>query len=572
MRISFGRVLSRSTLLVLVAMLGFSSSSGQTSDWVKGRSAFDGPQWKVVKGSRDAWRLGPRQLSCRLIADEPSWLLSGAETSGSWALEATVNSTFDHRDEGVLINTASDLSRGYLVSLGPMGKLSLLRIKDGAISSVAIEFPLPPSIKPRNLKVTRVGASYDFWVDGNFIGNIANPLQVRVDPPRWTDDAEPDAGQYGFAFQKAGRHTIQSITVRPLNLEEKYARNPVIKPLSSGWESDGLFTGGVLKENGNYYLYYTGQFPSRPAKDQPPEGITRGGVAQSRNLIDWTRGPNNPIIEEGAIGSWDRAIQIGGVVKTPEGKYALFYDGYNGKRWSGIGLAFSDSPLGPFKKYEGNPVITNGGPGEFDQEHIHLHTVTQLDDGRYAVLYTGFRLGKSKERAGDQGGIAFSRDLLKWEKYVNNPVLKLPPYGTFYDAHARPKGFLKNEGWYYLFFEGAHHDKLWFDQASMARSKDLLNWELFPYPIPALGTGTDYDSIVTEWPVPTVSPTGDVILFYMCLPLRGYGAPDGSAGHGSQAPHNPNRISICMTRLPRTTLAQWDQLATPLTRIPKSPR
>ena len=134
------------------------------------------------------------------------------------------------------------------------------------------------------------------------------------------------------------------------------------------------------------------------------------------------------------------------------------------------------------------------------------------------------------------------------------------------------RGILKHEGWYYLFFEGAHYDKLWFDQASMARSRDLLNWELFPYPLPALGTDDDYDSLVTEWPVPAVSPSGDIVLFYMCLPLKGYGGPDGKGGHGVQAPHNPNRISICMTKLPRTTLAKWDQLATPLTRATKGAR
>jgi predicted GH43/DUF377 family glycosyl hydrolase len=471
-----------------------------------------------------------------------------------------------------LINVASDLRRGYLVSLGPSGKLTLLRIKDGEIASVAMEFALPPTNRPRALKITRVGASYDFWVDGNLIGNIANPMQERVSPPKWTDDTEPDAGQYGFAFQKAGVHTIRRVTVRPLNLEEKYARNPVLKPLASGWESDGLFTGGILKENGTYYLYYTGHFPAPPAKDQPPEGITRGGVAHSKDLVEWTRGPNNPILPEGKVGSWDRAIQIGGVVRTPEGKYALFYNGFNGKRWGGIGLAFSDSPLGPFKKHDSNPVIKNGGPGAFDQEHVHLHTITRLDDGRYVILYTGFQLGKPKERAGDQGGIAFSRDLVNWEKYDKNPVLKLPPHGTFYDAHARPKGILKHQGWYYLFFEGAHYDKLWFDQASIARSRDLLDWEFFPYPLPALGTDDDYDSIVTEWPVPTISPSGDIILFYMCLPLKGYGARDGKGGHGVQAPHNPNKISICMTRLPKTTLAQWDQLATPLTRSAKGAR
>jgi hypothetical protein len=87
----------------------------------------------------------------------------------------------------------------------------------------------------------------------------------------------------------------------------------------------------------------------------------------------------------------------------------------------------------------------------------------------------------------------------------------------------------------------------------------LIHWEKFPYPLPSLGTGQDYDSIVTEWPVPAISPEGDMVLFYMCLPLGGY----------SQMPNDPNKLSICMTHLPNSTLDHWDDYATPLTSVRK---
>jgi sucrose-6-phosphate hydrolase SacC (GH32 family) len=274
----------------------------------------------------------------------------------------------------------------------------------------------------------------------------------------------------------------------------------------------------------------------------------------SRDIENWERGPHNPVLLEGSPGAWDRALQVGCVVRAPDKRYALLYDGYDGKRWRGVGVAFSDSPLGPFEKYAGNPVLVNGGPEDFDYNHIHLHTCLRMDDGRYALLYTGFRAAPPTERSGDQGGLAFSKDLLTWKKYEGNPVFSFAPPGTFYDAHLRPKGILGRSGWYYLFFEGAHFDDLWFDQASLARSKDLIHWEKFPYPLPSLGTGQSYDSIVTEWPVPTVGPEGEIVLFYMCLPLAGYGkTPD------------PNKLSICMTKLPSATLEHWDEFRTPLT-------
>jgi predicted GH43/DUF377 family glycosyl hydrolase len=548
----------KALLLVVMLIIGSTPSSAATL-WEQHPSSFPPPQWKVVKGGSALWEMNPRDLTGHLTQNAPAWVLSGVDISGDWILEATFVPPFVHRDEGLLINMSPDLSRGYLVSIGPLGKLTLLRIKNGEIDSVAIQFPIFPALGPRTLRVTRVGANYDFWLDGIFVGDIANPLQERVDPPRWTDAVEPDSGQYGVAFQSAGTRVVRNISLTPLHLAEKYLGNPVLRPLGKGsWEENGIFTGGILREQDTYYLYYSGTYPAPPAKDQPPEGITRAGVALSKDLVTWTRGLHNPILEEGPVGSWDRALQVGCVVPAPTQGYALFYDGYDGKRWGGVGVAFSDSPLGPFKKYEGNPVLRNGGPSEFDHHHIHLHTCLRLDDGRYALLYTGFRASDDpqKERSGDQGGLALSRDLLNWKKYEKNPVLTFAPLGTFYDAHLRPKGIIKLDEWYYLFFEGAHFDKLWFDQASLARSKDLINWEKFPYPLPSLGTGDSYDSIVTEWPVPTIGPGGDVIVFYMCLPLGGY----------SQGANNPNKLSICMAKLPASVLENWDEFMMPLTR------
>jgi len=557
-------LVSRFILFLALSFLPCQSTGQTTLDhWRHSAVSFEPPHWRAAKGNLDWWTIEGKKLSIALPSNTPAWLLSGTRTSGSWAIEATFEPPFVYRDEGLLLNTAPDLSRGLLVSIGPFAKLTLLRIRNGEVDSVAMEFPLAPALGSRVLRVTRVGASYDFWVDGIFVGNIANPLQERVTPPRWTDETEPEAGEYGFLFQRPRARVVRDLSVLPLSLEQKYVHNPVLRPLNDvAWEENGIFTGSVLKDGELYYLYYSGTHPAPPAKDQPPEGITRAGVATSKDLRTWDRGPNNPILQEGAPGSWDRALQVGCVVRAPDKRYALLYDGFNGKRWGGVGVAYAKSPLGPFEKYSGNPVLTNGKAGDFDGEHVHLHTCLQLDDGRYALLYTGFGMAQepSKQRAGDQGGLAFSNDLVHWTKFEGNPVLAFAPVGTFYDEHLRPKGILKRGEWYYLFFEGAHYDKLWFDPAGDARSKHLKQWEKFPHPLPSLGTGQDYDSIVTEWPVPTISPSGDIVLFYMCLPLGGY----------SLMPKDPNKLSICMTKLPNMTLDHWDNYATPLTSLRKA--
>lgn len=549
-------VLRPAFLFLFALTFNLADSQQLNLEWRVNATHFDAPQWRAAKGELGWWRIHANEISCQLPTNTPAWLLSGTPIYGNWAVEATFEPPFVYRDEGLLLNVAPDLSRGLLVSIGPFAKLTLVRIKDGAIDSVAMEFPITPKLGPRTVRVTRVGASYDFWLDGAFVGTIANPMQERSTPPHWTNVSEANAGEFGFLFQKLPTRVVGGISVEALSLEEKYVHNPVMQPQSE-WERNGIFTGAILREGDSYYLYYSGTHPAPPAKDQPPEGITRAGVAVSHDLRNWERGQYNPILREGARGNWDRAIQVGCVVRAPDNRYALFYDGFDGKRWGGVGVAFADSPLGPFKKYSQNPVLTNGGTDDFDRDHIHLHTCLQLANGSYALLYTGFRTADdpAKERAGDQGGLAFSKDLLHWNKYEGNPVLTFAPMGTFYDAHLRPKGITKIRDWYYLFFEGAHYDKLWFDQASIARSRDLIHWEKFPYPLPSLGTDNDYDTIVTEWPVPTTSPEGDLILFYMCLPLKGYGGSD-----------DPNKLSICMTKVPAETLEQWDKYANPLTR------
>jgi len=46
----------------------------------------------------------------------------------------------------------------------------------------------------------------------------------------------------------------------------------------------------------------------------------------------------------------------------------------------------------------------------------------------------------------------------------------------------------------------------------------------------------------------------------MCLPLGGY----------AMMSNNPNKLSICMTKLLNATLDQWDKYATPLTDATKA--
>jgi len=91
-----------------------------------------------------------------------------------------------------------------------------------------------------------------------------------------------------------------------------------------------------------------------------------------------------------------------------------------------------------------------------------------------------------------------------------------------------------------MFYEGAHFDgKAWFDEVGMARSRDLIHWERFPYnPIIPLDTAAGRDTIVTEWPCAIVKDDRLYVLYW---------------GGG------PGNVAISLAEIPNDALDAWDR-------------
>jgi len=514
-------------------------------------------KWDVVKGSPKSCKAGARKIQCASKTGEDHWVLSRDVLQGNWALEARFE-VGEPASSGILFEVQDDLKYGYLLTLDP--DLTLWRIKDGQIDSKSRELmnlhakvlamahhedqaadeksKLAAAIENhkgfQTLRIVKTGGTYAFWENGLLVTTISNP---RQDSTEWKSEHEPEAGRYGFAMTGQGVSKVMPLAVHPLQLAVKDANNPILKPGPSGsWDDAIIFTGSVMKEGDTYYLYFTG----RDTHSKKDGGAV--GVATSKDLEYWTENPHNPILPDDSVkGIWDYTLQAGSVVRAPDGRYALFYDGSDGDNWRGIGVAFSDSPLGPFHRYEGNPVLTRGNSGEFDSHAMHLHTARRQEDGTYLLFYTGYPSDASKGRKGDRGGLATSRDLIHWEKYAGNPVFDLGPLGAWDDTHVRPKTLVKRGDWYYMFYEGTNNDGVfWWDQVGMARSPDLIHWQRFPFnPIIPLGTSGAYDSAVTEWPAAFIERT-DFNVFYMCGPMI------------------QMRLMICKSKLPESVLQSWD--------------
>ncbi len=125
-----------------------------------------------------------------------------------------------------------------------------------------------------------------------------------------------------------------------------------------GWRS--VSTPDVLVWKGKYYLYYQAfaQISGLRGDDCP--------VAMS-----WADSPDGPwtavegvVIPNGEEGTWDQySIHDPQPIVMPNGKIYLYYKSdYNGRPElvRSTGLAIADNPMGPFKKYELNPVMNSG--------------------------------------------------------------------------------------------------------------------------------------------------------------------------------------------------------------------
>ena len=402
-----------------------------------------------------------------------------------------------------------------------------------------------PSRNTRQVKVTKYGGSYTFYVDGGVVATVTNPrVRTMDDLGGLLKNPEPDSGSYGFAFEGKGSHSVSNIRFRNVQLAEKYKGNPVLPSRGprGAWDDQMIHNACVRRFGDAFYIYYTGR-TQRAGKHAHSEG-GRLGVAVSRDGYHFTRFEKNPVFDRVDPETGERAgnVQGGAVTRLPDGRFAITYTVHDGKRWHRLESAVGVTPVGPFKARSDHPLLETGGRDEFDGEHVHLHDVQALQNGTYALLYTGFSIGRSQRRMGDKGGLATSRDFETWKKHAGNPVFPLGEPGTWDDGHVRPKGFVKYGEYYFMFYEGAHKSDYlpyFFDQVGMARSKDLVHWERFPHnPVIPIDAGGGRDTIVTEWPSPAVTKDGLAIFYW-----------GGS----------PGQVAISRADIPRNVLERWGE-------------
>jgi len=167
-----------------------------------------------------------------------------------------------------------------------------------------------------------------------------------------------------------------------------------------------LFGEGYLKKVNGYFVGTYHAYPE-PGYEAGPAAI---GLAYSKDLRHWK--VDEPILYCADGGDWERGGLYKSCLLEHDGVYYIFYNAKNRQEWpwiEQIGVATS-SNLKDWTRFDGNPILTAGPLGSFDDIFASDPCVLKCGDV-WAMFYYGLC---SDGHARD--GVAFSRDLFSWEK------------------------------------------------------------------------------------------------------------------------------------------------------------
>jgi hypothetical protein len=110
-------------------------------------------------------------------------------------------------------------------------------------------------------------------------------------------------------------------------------------------------------------------------------------MAESSDGYNWTASNSgNPIYTGGGVGTWDNHGQANPTLyKIADGKYVMLYNGENGDGlWQG-GILYSTSLTSGWTSWSGNPLLTSGISGEWDDTRIEGLSMI-MDDANQTTL------------------------------------------------------------------------------------------------------------------------------------------------------------------------------------------
>ncbi|MHC4533277.1 MAG: glycoside hydrolase family protein [Planctomycetota bacterium] len=252
--------------------------------------------------------------------------------------------------------------------------------------------------------------------------------------------------------------------------------NPIITPGAEGaWDDRIVEAADAFEDKGRYYFYYHACGVGK--------GYRLGAASSDHPLGPFKKHGDKPALDLGPKGSWDdRHVACAMVIRSEDEKddtYLMWYSGCSDKeRWS-IGLATASHPLGPWKKYEGNPVLKDFG---------YLGGVVKVD-GKYRLYsahpihmpWAGWAEGKSRSRGyhTDYSPLAVAvgdSPQGPFEKYHSNPLMVRGNTGDWDDGGISEAEVLYNNNMFHMFYGGTRSYGPRLESIGYAYSFDGFKW------------------------------------------------------------------------------------------------
>jgi predicted GH43/DUF377 family glycosyl hydrolase len=220
---------------------------------------------------------------------------------------------------------------------------------------------------------------------------------------------------------------------------------------------------------------------------------------------EWTKYEGNPVLQAGAPGEWDEGWVYTSAVRYDGTTYHMWYGGGGGTVSGAIGYATSPDGV-TWTKYAGNPVLEPGDAGTWDAVVV-LPAAILWDGATYHLWYLGTT---SPDLSGvQQTGYATSPDGVTWTRHPANPVLRVGGAGMWDEGAAVITSVLAEGGTFRAWYLGFPPD-MSYGAIGYATSLDGVTWSKRPEPV--LGPqGPGWEGGGVYWP----SVAGDGSVYHM---------------------------------------------------------